>query len=100
MHEYVDHLLIKQVCFQCIVDISQQISYPSVEAVTMATFPLRLLCDIFLCPATRLDLMHLNVDLNITCVCRKRQVCYQMISCKTTSNKKQESFVLKMFSHS
>lgn len=41
-------------------------SYPSVEAVTMATFPARLLWDILLWPATGLVLRHLNTLLNIT----------------------------------
>lgn len=39
----------------------------------MATFPVRLLCDIVLSPATGLDLRHLNMDLNMTCVYRKSQ---------------------------
>lgn len=48
------------------------IPYPSVEAVTMATFPVRLLCDMLRCPATGLDLRHLNMDLNISCVCGEK----------------------------
>lgn len=40
--------------------------YPSVEAVTMATFPARLLYDIVVPPATELVRRRLVTALNIT----------------------------------
>lgn len=40
--------------------------YPSVDAVTMATFPVRLLYDIILPPETGLVKRHFDTALNIT----------------------------------